>query len=212
MTSQGGIVVIELASGVKHHLHRALLTQHSDFFKRAFNGRWREAREGVVRLQDVENGACKYTLTLTPTLLMQVVNLFVDWLYSQNVCLLRELDGDSKDISMINAIVLGDRLLAPAFTDAMQRSVVFGFVYRVKAPSFAVITCAYNNLPADNPILKLLVDAHVLFYKESASEATTEACDIANALPYRFLLGIMHKYAQRKQSGKRDRLRESDYH
>lgn len=55
----GGIVTVKIAKGVKHHIHRVLLVQHSDYFKMALQGPWKEAEEGVVRLDDVENGLCE---------------------------------------------------------------------------------------------------------------------------------------------------------
>ncbi|KAF2441955.1 hypothetical protein P171DRAFT_475343 [Karstenula rhodostoma CBS 690.94] len=50
-----GIVVVEVGTEAKkYHVHKALLTSQSDFFKKAFTGSWKEARGGVVRLGDVE--------------------------------------------------------------------------------------------------------------------------------------------------------------
>lgn len=59
MAREGSFVIVEIANSVRYHLHRALLIRHSDYFKKALNGPWKEAREGVVRLDDMESGPCE---------------------------------------------------------------------------------------------------------------------------------------------------------
>lgn len=55
-TSAGGFVVVEIAKGVKYHLHRAWLVEYSDYFRTPFKGPWKEAEDAVVRLENVESG------------------------------------------------------------------------------------------------------------------------------------------------------------
>lgn len=38
-----------------------LLHEHSEYFKRALNGSWKEAEDKVVCLDDVDCGSCEYT-------------------------------------------------------------------------------------------------------------------------------------------------------
>jgi hypothetical protein len=35
------------------------MTQHSEYFQKALQGPWKEAEEGVVRLEDVEPETCE---------------------------------------------------------------------------------------------------------------------------------------------------------
>lgn len=51
------LVVVEIADGIKHRLYHALLVRHSEYFKTALKGPWKEAEEGVIRLLDVESGS-----------------------------------------------------------------------------------------------------------------------------------------------------------
>jgi hypothetical protein len=38
----------------QYFVHPSLLAQHSEYFKRAMNGSWKEAEERVIRLDDVD--------------------------------------------------------------------------------------------------------------------------------------------------------------
>lgn len=42
-----------------YYLHRALLTYHSESFRPALTGPWKEAEEGVVTLHDIETSTCR---------------------------------------------------------------------------------------------------------------------------------------------------------
>jgi hypothetical protein len=55
-----GIVVVEIGPDhIKQFLHKALLIYHSKYFQKALKGEWKEAREGVVVLKDVEPAVCE---------------------------------------------------------------------------------------------------------------------------------------------------------
>lgn len=43
----------------KYYIHEALLAHYSEYFRKALRGPWKEAEEGVVRLEDVDHRACK---------------------------------------------------------------------------------------------------------------------------------------------------------
>jgi hypothetical protein len=58
--ARGGIATILAGPDcVKYEVHRAVLTQHSGYFKKALEGPWKEAEEGVIRLDDVEPETCR---------------------------------------------------------------------------------------------------------------------------------------------------------
>ncbi|KAJ4361292.1 hypothetical protein N0V95_001994 [Ascochyta clinopodiicola] len=207
ITSEGGFVVVEIANGVRHHLHRTLLTEQSEYFEKALKGPWKEADEGVVRLDDVESGP---------------FNTFVDWLHTGGVPW-EDYDpnssGDENDIIELTTLKLGNRLLAPVFVKALQRHFVEKHVGEFasstrwcKSPSFEVIICAFEILKDDNPILTMLVDQHVKYYTVTPTlDALGGGRRAGPKLPYDFLVRIVHRYGQAKIAAK-TRLQACDYH
>jgi hypothetical protein len=64
--ARGGLVTIAVGpESVKYVVHRAVITEESEYFKKALKGPWKEAEQGIVRLEDVEPKICKSTLALT---------------------------------------------------------------------------------------------------------------------------------------------------
>jgi hypothetical protein len=64
--------VVAIAIGPEkklYHIHKDLFCHHSEYFRTAYNGRWKEAEDGVV-LEDVE---------------VEIFNIFVHWLYAQKL-------------------------------------------------------------------------------------------------------------------------------
>lgn len=60
---EGGMVIVRVGEdGTDYQVHRASLKEHSEYFQKALNGRWKEADESVVRLEDVTCSTCKYSL------------------------------------------------------------------------------------------------------------------------------------------------------
>ena len=56
----GGMVIVEIGQeSTKYHMHRALLVHHSEYFRKALEGPWKEADEGVVRIDDVGIEECE---------------------------------------------------------------------------------------------------------------------------------------------------------
>jgi len=56
------IVIVEVGLGAgakKYSLHKDALTAHSDYFRKALQGPWKESQERVVRLDDVDRDGCK---------------------------------------------------------------------------------------------------------------------------------------------------------
>jgi hypothetical protein len=96
----------------QYHLHKALLTHHSEYFLRAFNGSWKEAEDRIVTLEDV--GPVTF-------------GIFVEWLYTQNMPTFdvfvemgaptkaEDRDDDPYITALTQALVFGDRFLAHTF-------------------------------------------------------------------------------------------------
>lgn len=117
----------------------------------------------------------------------------MDWLYLQTIV----VNGSALDpIAQTDAVLLGDRLMAPAFTNAMQARIIEEYTSKRKAPSFAVVNCAYSKLSANKPLLRMFVDTFVYYHVESRT--STPPCREELALPHQFLLAIMHRHAQNK--------------
>jgi len=61
----GGVVVVKVGpNSVQFHVHKPLLMHHSEYFRKALSGSWKEAEENVVTLKDVEPETCKMLLRL----------------------------------------------------------------------------------------------------------------------------------------------------
>jgi hypothetical protein len=61
-------VILEIGSDrVKYCVHKALLVHHSEYFRKALQGPWKEAEEGVFRLPDIEPATGKYNPALKMT-------------------------------------------------------------------------------------------------------------------------------------------------
>jgi hypothetical protein len=44
--------------GTKYYVYKSLVADHSAYFKKALNGAWKGADEGVICLDDVNNNTC----------------------------------------------------------------------------------------------------------------------------------------------------------
>lgn len=53
--AEGPITLIIGPDHEKRYIHKALLVHHSEYFRKALSGPWKEAEEGIVRLEDVSS-------------------------------------------------------------------------------------------------------------------------------------------------------------
>ncbi|KAF1835098.1 hypothetical protein BDW02DRAFT_455322, partial [Decorospora gaudefroyi] len=99
--AQGQLVTIAIGpEKIPYHIHKDVICHHSEYFRTAYNGRWKEAEEGVT-LEDVE---------------IEVFNFFVHWLYTQQLPALRYFhDATDSNGLLLKTCVFGDRFLAPVF-------------------------------------------------------------------------------------------------
>jgi hypothetical protein len=55
-----GTIILEIGPDrLKYYVHKALLVHHSEYFRNALKGPWKEAEGGVVKLVDVQPAAGK---------------------------------------------------------------------------------------------------------------------------------------------------------
>ncbi|KAH6639623.1 hypothetical protein C7974DRAFT_135558 [Boeremia exigua] len=182
--ARGGIVTIVAGSeAVKYLVHKAVLMEHSAYFEKALQGPWKEAEEGVVRLDDVEP---------------EIFGVFVDWIYSQRVSQLgleTEYLGISYrkhfQMTWLKACILGDRLLAPMFVQAFRYDLVHHLVNH-QSVLYDTIIYGFSNLAAGDPLLRMVTDVHIYDIVEGSAHDDQE---LRMYLPMRFLLAIKDKFA-----------------
>lgn len=158
------------------------MTEHSEFFKKALQGPWKEAADGTVILEDVE-----------PV----VFNIFVEWLYTGEIPKKKDdeesdnaeddeddiRDGEHEDqdddygdgedgleeayiSSLVKTYTLGDRFLAPRYKHAVLDRLVEHMEFGIRPTWFRAIAYAYNNLPEKDPMLEALVDVHCRYWND----------------------------------------------
>ncbi|KAH7084927.1 hypothetical protein BKA63DRAFT_484941 [Paraphoma chrysanthemicola] len=170
-----GTIIIDIGpEHKKYYVHKALL------------GPWKEAEEGVVRLEDVDH---------------RVMNLFVEWHYTSNLpteeadwCGVLQVDINSywnhlRFTVLLKAYVFGDRFLVKSF----RRQVNNTFVHHIGLGWFSLPTryegfsYAFANIPSDRPILQLLVDEHCGEWDKGDENDDTKLSAFNN-LPPKFLI------------------------
>lgn len=72
--------------------------------------------------------------------------------------------GGKVQFALLKAYVLGDRILASGFRETVKKAIIRIFTSQGMDPHFASINFAFANLPPDDVILTLLVDANRLLY------------------------------------------------
>jgi hypothetical protein len=217
---ENNIVVVEIGpEHTKYGIHKALLTTHSEYFRKELQKCWKEGEECKVVIDDVEPA---------------VFDIIVHWLYTEEMTdgkhtwlglgLLRTYGTNGKfyewyyDVKeamlLFKTYVLADRLgmlrlrniLNNMFTDAL---VLFD-------PHLEVIIYAFNNIPSGRPVLRLLVDSHCRFYTGLSSATFDEdKMDIALEphLPADFLTRVVRRYAYlRDQQALEKGLNARDYY
>ncbi|KAF2035560.1 hypothetical protein EK21DRAFT_53931, partial [Setomelanomma holmii] len=161
------------ADRTKYHVHKALISRHSEYFEKALKGSWNEAQEGVVWLEDVDD--C-------------IFNLFLHWLYSQRIPIaekdwrhILELDEMSdwkqdRFVALVKAYEFGDRFLSLSFRCQVNNA----FAQAVNdcyfdAPThYECLSYAFDRIPSNRPILQLLIDDLCTTWSELYDEDDTK--------------------------------------
>jgi hypothetical protein len=185
-------------------VHQDLLVHHSSFFRAALTGNFKEADTKAVILADTES---------------QTTELFVHWLYYQRFPtdddskgLIEfwhdddEDGGDTKSTNLLKLYIFSDMYKVPV----LKRQVLDEFFHHITdldLPSTDNVASAFNNLPDDDPMCRLLVDALCYW-----GNAWTN--DGVGVLPVMFITMMMNQYAKFAH-GEKDRTCEPelcDYH
>ncbi|KAH4107729.1 hypothetical protein HBI56_169460 [Parastagonospora nodorum] len=191
------IVTVEIGPDQKkYYVHKALLVHHSEYFKRALRGAWKEAHKDLVTIEDVE-----------PV----VFNIFLHWLYTQQIP--NSLDYEEWDqvmgtkgtsdledaMTRVQAYSFGDRFLVPNFRRTMNEAFVDMMVADVLPDPSKVddlVVWAFENVPSDRPLLQLLVNQFCDDWNNFPVSATE--IEALKTLPGSFLARVVTRYNQLK--------------
>jgi hypothetical protein len=170
----------------EYTVHKALLVHYSGFFSGALGSKaFKEAQDGVVTLDNVTECSLKifldllYTGTIAPD--SQWVGKYVE-------ADLVDPESTSLSSSIIEAYIFADKYLVPDMQKFVMDVAVSYSSTRV--PWYAEVTLAFNNLPANSPLLQLLVDMQCeQFNLEDADKE--EPPDAISNLPPEFLYRVL---------------------
>jgi hypothetical protein len=203
--AKGEVVVIFVGPTKKRYtIYKDIICHHSEYFRAAYSGRWKESDEGVT-LEDVE---------------VEVFNLFVHWLYTQ------EMPDDDESIStvaesevpdmtlLLKCWVFGDWFLAPVFQRVSHNNYVDWFLdcepEDMSGVKYADIIWAYNNMPV-NCIFAMMIDLQCVVWREHHDGENESR--MRSRLPKSFLLAVMLRHDELKiQNVTKDKLRACTYH
>ncbi|KAF2625439.1 hypothetical protein BU25DRAFT_345683, partial [Macroventuria anomochaeta] len=193
-------VMVEVGPELKKYfVHKPLLTSHSEYFRKALQGSWKEAREGTVSLKDVD---------------ARVFKLFVHWIYTNALPKENELDQLTGPYEpdgqafwfYINAYVFRDRFLALGFQRAVQEAL--GSYLNNPFPwdddSINAVQYAVANIAPHRPIFQQLVDYYCFSWRWTDDEGGTK-CNAAfrsllqKELPTSFVVRVMWKFRELQQ-------------
>jgi hypothetical protein len=192
--TKGEIATIAIGPQKKlYHVHKALICHHSDYFRTVYNGRWKEAEDGVA-LEDVHVG---------------VFNLFVHWLYTQRLPrddseLVRVTEVVCSSVvaasnMLLEACVFGDRFLAPAF-QCIAHNIFIESNKDSPGILYEHVILAYNEFPEDSPMLRFMV--HMQCTRWHPDGDVGEEKELQSQLPQRFLLSVMLEYDKLRRAAR----------
>ncbi|KAI4937144.1 uncharacterized protein J4E92_001871 [Alternaria infectoria] len=198
-------VIVEVGdTKTRYHVHRSLLVEHSEYFKKALNGPWKEAQDGVVTLEDVE---------------CSTFSIFVDWVYSQSLPKKgSEWCDEENDMRLANAqlartkaLVFGDRMLSPLFYRMVRDSLIDHLIEQTAY--YEAVSYGFAHLPKDHAILDLFVESHCRVFGDSSDTAGNGELELRASLPHDFLMRVILRYSQIAQSVlPDDDIEPCDYH
>ncbi|KAJ4361299.1 hypothetical protein N0V95_002001 [Ascochyta clinopodiicola] len=205
----GELVTINVEAGFSEYkVHKKLLVEHLEYFTRE--------PENYISLEDVES---------------DVFDIFIDWLYTQELpqkaiewvsdeqhpaCYTELYTEDThtageyfrweKQLQQTKAYVFGGRFQSPAFQKAVYKTILDELD---DLPFYEAVTWAFANLPAEDPLLQLMVDANChSFSKESDSPQEVED---RKQLPHEFLVRVMLRYGDLVSKHDREPLDAANY-
>ncbi|KAI4612467.1 hypothetical protein J4E80_007201 [Alternaria sp. BMP 0032] len=213
--AQGEIVTIFIGPEKKrYNIHKDIICHHSEYFRTAFNGRWKESDEGVT-LEDVE---------------VDVFNVFVHWLYAQKIpahskplleiavpaIIYTDTPRERRSASklLLRACVFGDRFLSPGFHRLAHNTFVNKFVTKsgdCSCLAYEVVIWIYDNFPKGSRFMDLAVEVQCVVWEEDDDSVDEKL--LWPRLPHDFLLAVMARFSALRQQKCSDvEVKACDYH
>ena len=184
----------------QYHVHKALITHHSEYFHKALNGPWKEAEDKTVVLDHVDP---------------MIFDIFSHWLYAQKLPTQTEWDRlaktyqpaeqHHKEDSVLNkiivltkALIFADRFFSPGFHRAVNNAIVDIVVTETKLIDISFLSAvkfAFDFLPEDHIIVKLFVDVYcrLSYCQEREMDSEVMEC-LEDFTPPRHLVKLMAGY------------------
>ncbi|KAF3037572.1 hypothetical protein E8E11_001476 [Didymella keratinophila] len=190
---EGGFVTV-IIEQTEYKVHKLLLAQHSEYFKRALNGSWRESEEGRIPLEDVDR---------------EIFDIFVNWLYSQRLPEWERLEPQgcscsesthndcikrARDLLWMKIHVFANRFQSTYLKGAAHTQHLDEYFAHNTSPYFSVVKYAFVNLTSDNIMLRFSVDVHCRGHDTDA-DVGQELMD-RDELPREFLIRVMEQYSR----------------
>jgi hypothetical protein len=160
-------------------VHEALLVHHSEFFRAALTGNFKEAEEKVVKMADTEP---------------YIFECFVHWLYYQRFP--DASKGDDEELvkiwgsadeahtlitNLVKMYVMGDQNIMPRLQRDALDSVFHHISYtQCTLPDDDHVKCAFDYLDPEDPLCRYLVDAN--FYGDNCLDDDFNPYDISENL------------------------------
>jgi hypothetical protein len=188
----------------RYLIHKDVICHYSEYFRSAYNGRWKESDEGVT-LEDVE---------------VKTFDVFVHWLYTQSLPVGNEdfkhiIDDEEEEseygvgngeweygLGLLKACTFGNRFLAPRFERITHNHYLDYLEECGRGVMYQQIIFAWENFGDDSSILDMMVEAQCLLW--SGRDDTGEEERLRLDLPKEFLIRVMIRFAAiRDDSGRR---------
>lgn len=141
------------------------------------------------------------------------VDIFVQWIYTQKLMSIGAYPYPNFQISRIKAAIPGDRFQSLDFTKAVRYELISVLV---ESPLKASGEYAFENLPAEDLLLNLLLDTAASHWKLYEDREQLE--DMEERLPKAFLFRFMQRTIYQMHAGDDledwdfSHLDECDYH
>jgi hypothetical protein len=172
---------------------------HSEYFRAALSGKFKETDDGIVPLKEVETYA---------------FDMFVDWIYKNKLppCLHERPAGDRSLVRVEwRAYVLADRFLVPglkfAILDAFftWAQVANDFIHSAKTVDYL-----FENLPEGDVLLRLVVD--IFCIHGGVGKMGPRSITTAPELPQAYLVRVLLKLDEISKSDEgQAKLKREDY-
>ena len=160
-------------------IHKGLLTKHSDYFRAALSGCFKEANEGVIVLEGED---------------VKAFAIFHTWLYTSK--LVDVVNGEDAGFTLeeiARVYCLGDRYIVPGLKNTIIDRVIAGWV-KEKGYPFLLVFNLYNQLPECDAMRKLLVD---MFAWEEGTVLAKRISTMPDRFPSAFLENLVVAMAER---------------